>query len=454
MNTNIVILGGGVSGIGAALLAHGKGYNVFLSDQGIIADNQLGILKSKKIDFEQNGHTEARILQAKEVIKSPGIPDDAPLIKKIRSHGIPVIGEIEFAARFTEAKLISITGTNGKTTTTLLLFHLLKSAGLNVGLAGNVGQSFAKQVLENNFDYYVLELSSFQLDNIEAFRSDIAILLNITPDHLNRYQNNIELYIASKFRIIKNARSADQFVYYYDDDNIKDYHQQHDSKVVEWPISLSKGVEKGATLVGDQLQFKGIGLSDFTIPLAQLPLKGAHNMINIMTAVVAASLLDIGILAITKALQTFKSVEHRLESVAIVDGVEYINDSKATNVDAAYFALGAFDNPIIWIAGGVDKGNDYQQILSFVQEKVKVLICLGKDNQKLKTFFDSSVDTLCESQAMQEAVELAKNMSSTGDVVLLSPACASFDLFKNYEDRGNQFKAAVKEINNHKKEEV
>ncbi len=454
MKKNIVVLGGGESGVGAALLAQRKGYNVFLSDMGPISQEPLAVLKANNIDFEQNQHSKEKVFEADEVIKSPGIPDDAPLIREILSKAIPVIGEIEFASRYTQAKLISITGTNGKTTTSLLLYHLLKQAGLNVGLAGNIGKSFARQVMEESFDIYVLELSSFQLDNIDRFKSDIAILLNITPDHLNRYQNNIDLYTASKFRILKNSGPEDQFVYFYDDDTIKAYHEQVEFNVREWPLSLLSELSIGAFLDDDFLRFKGMPIDSFKLAVNHLPLKGRHNMVNIMAAVTAAMLVGVQDEKIKAALPTFKSVAHRLEPVGNVGGIAFINDSKATNVDATSFALGAFENPIVWIAGGIDKGNDYYQVLSAVQQNVRALICLGVENQKLKTFFTDAVDTIEESQSMKEAVTKAKDIAVAGDIVLLSPACASFDLFRNYEDRGDQFKLAVKALMNQNKEEV
>lgn len=454
MNKRIVILGGGESGVGAALLAQAKGYEVFLSDMGEISSKYQTILEEHRIEFEQGRHSNDKIMAAGEVIKSPGIPDNARLIREISHQGINVIGEIEFASRFTNARLLTVTGTNGKTTTAMLLYHLLKSAGLKVGLAGNVGYSFAKQVIVGQFDYYVIELSSFQLDGIEDFKSDIAILLNISPDHLDRYGHDLNLYIASKFRIIKNSTHKDHFVYFYDDDTIKSYCENQPIAANSLPISLEHEMTSGAWLDNRNLRFRNIDHRDFHIGLDVLPLKGNHNMVNAMAAVIAAALVGVDEAKLNAALPLFNSVEHRLEPVGTSNGVSFINDSKATNVDAVYYALEAFEHPIIWIAGGIDKGNDYAQILTLVRQNVKALICLGNDNLKLKTAFKGEVENLLESHEMNDALNKAMALANEGDIILLSPACASFDLFKNFEDRGNQFKAAVKNIINKNREVV
>jgi UDP-N-acetylmuramoylalanine--D-glutamate ligase len=458
----IVILGGGESGVGAALLAKAKGFEVFLSDKGLLSDKYKETLSQNNIPFEEGEHTESKILDANEVIKSPGIPDKVELIKKLHSLRIPVISEIEFASRYTKAKIVAITGSNGKTTTTLLTYHILKNAGLNVGLAGNVGESFAKQVIKDTFDYFVLELSSFQLDNCFNFKADVAILLNITPDHLDRYDYNFQNYIESKFRILQNMTSADDFIYYQESEALmSELSKRTDLTVNRLSVSLqsppllkerwlgatdtSGEVTQGGNLQNDTLHIQ-YQQNSYDFPVSALPIKGSHNAINAMCAVLACKSLELDNEQITNGLKSFQSVEHRLEPCGEIKGVKYINDSKATNVDSVFYALGSYDEPIILIMGGVDKGNDYRQIEQLVEQKVKALICMGKDNSKLVEFFGKKVPMIFTVDSMQKAVQLSADLGTQGNVVLLSPACASFDLFKNYEDRGRQFKVAVNEL--------
>ncbi len=439
----IVILGGGESGVGAALLAKVKGFEVFLSDKGLLSDKYKKTLSQNNILFEEGEHTEAKILDADEVIKSPGIPDKVELIKKLHSLRIPVISEIEFASRYTKAKIIAITGSNGKTTTTLLTYHILKNAGLNVGLAGNVGESFAKQVIEDTFDYFVLELSSFQLDNCFNFKADVAILLNITPDHLDRYDYNFQNYIESKFRILQNMTATNDFIYYQESEALMgELSKRTGLSVNRLPVSLTANVEQGGSLQNDILHVQ-YQQQSFDFLVSELPIKGSHNAINSMCAILVCKSLGLDNEQITSGLKSFQSVEHRLEPCGEIKGLKYINDSKATNVDSVFYALGSYDEPIILIMGGVDKGNDYRQIEQLVEQKVKALICMGKDNSKLVEFFGKKVPMIFTVDSMQKAVQLSSDLGMEGDVVLLSPACASFDLFKNYEDRGRQFKAAV-----------
>ena len=439
----IIILGGGESGVGAALLAKAKGFEVFLSDKGLLSDKYKEILAQNDIPFEEGEHTESQILSADEVIKSPGIPDKVELIKKIHSLKIPVISEIEFAARYTKAKIIAITGSNGKTTTTLLTYHILKNAGLNVGLAGNVGKSFAKQVINDTFDYFVLELSSFQLDNCYDFKADIAILLNITPDHLDRYNYEFQNYIKSKFRILQNMNSSDDFIYFQESEALAgELLKRNGLLVSRLPISLIKEITQGGYLENETLKVNYKN-ETFEFPQAELPIKGSHNVINSLAAILVSKSLRLGNEQIASGLKSFQSVEHRLEPCGEINGVKYVNDSKATNVDSVFYALESFDEPIILIMGGVDKGNDYRQIEQLVEEKVKALICMGTDNSKLLEFFGKKVPMIFSVDSLQKAVQLSANLGTKGDVVLLSPACASFDLFKNYEDRGRQFKEAV-----------
>lgn len=442
---HIVILGAGESGSGAAILAQKQGYNVFVSDKSPISDKYKKILSNNNIEFEEGTHTEEKILQASEIIKSPGIPDKADIIKKAKSKGISIVSEIEFASRYTNAKFIVITGTNGKTTTTLLTYHLLKNAGFNVGLAGNVGESLAKQVAQNNHTCYVLELSSFQLDGMFSFKGDVAILLNITPDHMDRYENNFQNYVDSKFRIIQNMRESDEFIYFIDDQVINN--QLHEKQIApsQLPVSLKGPVEEGAYLDGDQLVFNNI-LSTFKIQYSKFPLKGKHNMVNTMAAVLAVSTFGVGQEKIEEGLMSFKNAPHRLEFVAEIKGIKFINDSKATNIDSVTYAIDSYEEPLIWIAGGKDKGNDYSTLDHLIKEHVKALVCLGADNTKLINFYKEKLDTVIDTHDVNDAVLQSFNLGKPGDVVLLSPACASFDLFKNYEDRGEKFKAAVLEL--------
>lgn len=440
--------------MGAALLAHSKGFEVFVSDFGTIQPRYQSILSENNIDFEQGKHTNELILNAREAIKSPGIPESAPVVVDLKSAGIPVIGEVEFAARYTTARMLSVTGTNGKTTTTMLLYHLLKEAGFSVGLAGNVGYSLAQQVIDDKFDFYVVELSSFQLDTLFDFKSDVAILLNITPDHLDRYDYDFNKYVQSKFRIVNNMLPEDYFVYFYDDDVIKNQLKNHPTETTGLPISLTESLEKGAFMVDGVFEFRtGVG-ENITIKSDDIPLYGHHNRINVMAAVLAALVVGADSEAIKKALKTFKNVSHRLEEVGNINGVTFINDSKATNVDAVYYALGAFNKPVIWIAGGIDKGNDYSKLKKLVSENVKAMVCLGMDNKKLKESFKDEVNELVESTEMGDAVKKSFHFATSGDVILLSPACASFDLFKNYEERGEKFKEAVNNLILNKREVV
>jgi UDP-N-acetylmuramoylalanine--D-glutamate ligase len=446
---NTIVLGAAESGVGAALLAQAKGHTVFVSDRGAIQANFKEKLTQAGIEFEENQHTLDRILQATEVIKSPGIPEKAPVIQALREQHIPIISEIEFASRYTQARYIAITGTNGKTTTTLLTYHLLKEAGYNVGLAGNVGYSLAEQVIENKFDYYVLELSSFQLDDIEYFNPWVAVLLNITPDHLDRYNYSMAEYAQAKLRIVRNQDSSSYFIYNADDENIQRYFMAALRPMQQLPFSLSRRpdfdlagyYEKENQLCVDLLP--GYYSEREHISTANSPLIGEHNRQNVLAAVLAARVAGISIAQIEQALGTFHNADHRLQLVKEVNGVAYINDSKATNVEAAWYALDGVKRPIVWIAGGTDKGNEYASLQPLAQQKVKALVCLGVDNAKLRAAFADTVPHLEETQRMTDAVQRAAALAAPGDVVLLSPCCASFDLFKNYEDRGRQFAAAV-----------
>ncbi|WP_431133948.1 UDP-N-acetylmuramoyl-L-alanine--D-glutamate ligase [Psychroserpens mesophilus] len=440
----LVILGGGESGVGTALLGKEKGYEVFVSDKGIIKEKYKEVLLHNEIEFEDGQHTETKILSADLVMKSPGIPDKAALVKQIRAEGIKVISEIEFASNFTEATIVAITGSNGKTTTASLTYHLLKQE-LNVGLAGNIGDSFAKQILEKNHPNYVLEVSSFQLDDIVKFQPKIAVLLNITPDHLDRYDYVFENYIASKFRIAENQTKEDYFIYDADDEVIESWLQQHSVQSTLLPFSLTKQIDNGAYLDQNNIKIT-IDNNQIIMPTANLALEGKHNIKNAMAASTVAHLLKIRKQTIRESLENFQGVEHRLEHVLKINKVQYINDSKATNVNATYYALESMDAPTVWIVGGQDKGNDYQELFQFVNEKVKAIICLGVDNEKLLKNFGNMVDIIVETQYMTEAVKIAYKIAKSGDNVLLSPACASFDLFENYEDRGRQFKDAVRNL--------
>jgi len=442
----LVVLGGGESGVGTAILGKKEGYEVFVSDFGKITEKYKNVLTQYNIDWEEEKHTEDLILNADVVMKSPGIPDKAPIVKKLTAQGIPVISEIEFAYPFTNAKTIGITGSNGKTTTTMLTYHLLKEGGLNVGLGGNIGKSFAWQVAEENYDYYVLELSSFQLDGIINYKPDIALLTNISPDHLDRYEYKYENYIASKFRITMNQTEADFFIYDADDEAIAEWLKNNKTKAQTIPFSLSKTFENGAFIKNDDTMDIIINNEEFEMKTADISLEGKHNMKNAMAATSVAQLMKIRKQTIRESLSNFQGVEHRLEKVLKIQNVQYINDSKATNVNATFFALDSMTVPTVWIVGGVDKGNDYSELMPLVREKVKAIICLGLDNKKIIDAFSDVVDMMVEVDNMRDAVNTAKHLAEKGDAVLLSPACASFDLFQNYEDRGNQFKVAVKNL--------
>ena len=440
--SRIVILGGGESGVGSAVLAKTKGFDVFLSDMGKITDEYAQMLEKWEIPFEQGCHTEELILNADEVIKSPGIPSTAPMVKKIEEKGIGIISEIEFAGRYDNAKKICITGSNGKTTTTSLIYHLLCQAGLNVGLGGNIGKSYAYQVATESYDIYVLELSSFQLDNMYDFKADIAIITNITPDHLDRYSYKMENYVKAKFRVTRNMSNEDCFIFCSDDEITVNHLNQIVMKAKMLPFTQKSVVEQGAYVDGDRMivRFKE---EECDMYLQELALGGKHNIYNSMAAALAAKAMDIDNEVIRDGLASFQAVEHRLEKVLSIRDVLYINDSKATNVDAAWYALECQTRPVVWIAGGTDKGNDYSSLTPLVQEKVKALICMGLDNEKLHQSFGSIVPEMHDVTSAQDAVQLASKLAESGDVVLLSPCCASFDLFKNYEDRGRQFKEAV-----------
>lgn len=440
----LVILGGGESGVGTALLGKAKGYEVFVSDKGKIKQKYKDVLLNNEIEFEDEKHTESKILNADIIMKSPGIPDKVALVQQIREAGIQVVSEIEFASKFTDATIVAITGSNGKTTTATLAHHILKQE-LDVGLAGNIGDSFAKQILEQNHDNYVLEISSFQLDDIIDFKPKIAVLTNITPDHLDRYDYKFENYIASKFRVVENQNEDDYFIYDADDDVIADYMKTHQIQSKKLPFSLTKVVEQGAYLDNNKIIIT-IDNNQITMSANNLALEGKHNVKNAMAASTVSQLLKIRKQTIRESLENFQGVEHRLENVLKINKVQYINDSKATNVNATYFALESMDAPTVWIVGGVDKGNEYRELFPFVNEKVKAIICLGVDNAKLMESFGKMVDVIVETQYMAEAVKIAYKLADAGDNVLLSPACASFDLFENYEERGRQFKNAVRNL--------
>ncbi|OWP87951.1 UDP-N-acetylmuramoyl-L-alanine--D-glutamate ligase [Flavobacterium covae] len=441
----LVVLGGGESGVGTAILGKKKGYEVFVSDFGKIKDTYKEILLLHKIKFEDEKHTEELILNADMVMKSPGIPDKAPIVKKIIEKKIPILSEIEFTNKFTDAVTVGITGSNGKTTTTMLTYHLLKQGGLNVGLAGNIGKSFAWQVADDKFDTYVLELSSFQLDGVEKYKPHIAIITNISPDHLDRYEYKYENYIASKFRITMNQTTEDFLIYDADDQGINNWLSQNTTKAKLIPFSISKKLDFGVYLEKDTIKFN-ITNEVFDMPTNEISLEGKHNVKNAMAAATVAQLLKIRKATIRESLSDFQAVEHRLEKVLKINNVQYINDSKATNVNAAFFALDSMSTPTVWIVGGVDKGNDYTELLPLVNEKVKAIICLGIDNKKIMESFGGIVDEMIEASSMAEAVKQAYRLAEKGDTVLLSPACASFDLFQNYEDRGRQFKLAVQNL--------
>ncbi len=439
-----MILGGGESGVGAAILARKQGYQVFLSDSQSILMHYQQVLKDYQIVYEEKGHTEEKILTAELIIKSPGIPEKSSLIQRIRERAIPVVSEIEFASWYTSAKIIAITGSNGKTTTSMLTYHLLKESGLSVGLAGNVGDSFAWQVAEKSFDYYVLEISSFQLDDIDRFKPNISVILNITPDHLDRYDYDFQKYVNSKFLITKNQTEEDAFIYFADSMVLLTEFAKRKLPVRAIPVSLASQPPIGGYLADDILVSQ-LPEGEFIEPFPNLPIQGPHNAVNALIAITIAQLLGVESQRIRSSLATFVNAPHRLEPVGNIQGVSFVNDSKATNVDSVYYALGSYTQPIILIAGGVDKGNDYSQIEDLVRQKVKGLIILTPDSQKLETYFEGIVPQIFVTQKVEEAVQTAAKWAESGDVVLLSPACASFDLFKNYQDRGEKFKQAVKE---------
>ena len=439
----LVILGAGESGVGTAILGKEKGYEVFVSDRGEIKENYKEVLINLGVDWEEKQHTEELILNATEVVKSPGIPDTVPLVMKLRGMDIPVVSEIEFAGRFTKAKFIGITGSNGKTTTTMLTYHMLKKAGLNVGLAGNVGESLAKQVAMDDKEFYVLELSSFQLDGMYDFKVDIAMILNITPDHLDRYDNQFEKYVLSKFRILQNQTENDHLIYCDDDQTIVNQLKKENTKVKMHPFSIQHETVGGAYIENENLIIN-TNNNLFEMSIQKLALQGKHNLYNSMASGIAGRVLELKKDIIRESLSDFKNVEHRLEFVAKIHGIDFVNDSKATNVNSTWFALESFQFPVVWIVGGVDKGNDYEILSELVADKVKAIVCLGKDNEKIHAAFEDIIETIVDASSAQEAVQMAYNLGDSGDTVLLSPACASFDLFENYEDRGHQFKMAVK----------
>lgn len=441
----LVILGGGESGVGTAILGQKKGFKVFVSDKGTIKEKYKNVLEHFEIDWEEEQHTEALILKADVVMKSPGIPENVPLVQALLNKGIAVISEIEFATTYTDATIIGITGSNGKTTTTMLTNHLLQGGNLNVGMAGNIGDSYAKMVAENDFDYYVLEISSFQLDGVVDFRPHIAVITNITPDHLDRYDYKFENYIASKFRIAMNQTKDDYLIYDAGDEVIVNWLKVNPIKSKLIPFSLEKSLEEGAFLENKEIRIK-TGIDTITIMTDALALEGQHNLKNTMAAATIAKLVGIRKETIRECISNFQGAPHRLEKVLKIHHVQYINDSKATNVNAAYYALDSIKTPTVWIVGGVDKGNEYKELMPLVREKVKAIVCLGVDNEKIKETFSNVVDLVVETFAMEEAVKVAYKIAERGDSVLLSPACASFDLFKNYEDRGNQFKNCVKNL--------
>jgi UDP-N-acetylmuramoylalanine--D-glutamate ligase len=441
----LVVLGAAESGVGAAYLARQLGYEVFVSDFGVITDHYKKQLQDWNIRFEENQHTEAEILKATEVVKSPGIPDKAPIIKKLREKNIPVISEIEFAGRYTNATIVGITGSNGKTTTASLTYHILNNGGLNVGLAGNIGKSFAYQVATEKFDYYVLELSSFMLDDMYRFRAHIAVLLNITPDHLDRYDYKLENYAASKFRITQNQTANDYFIYCADDPQTIKGMETRKFNAQQLPFSIKKKTNPGAYLDKDNIVIN-ILKEHFQMSINDLALQGKHNLYNSMASGIVAKVLELRNQTIRESMGSFRNIEHRLEFVAKISGISFINDSKATNVNSTWYALESMTSDVVLILGGVDKGNDYGMLKDLVRQKVKAIVCLGKDNRRIHDAFEDEVEIIVNTFSAQEAAQVAYHLAKKGDTVLLSPACASFDLFKNYEDRGRQFKQAVKEL--------
>lgn len=441
----LVVLGGGESGVGTAILAKKENFEVFLSDMGQIKDKYKQLLEEHGIAYEEGQHTEDLILNADEIMKSPGIPKKAALIQKLEAKGVSIISEIEFASRYTDAKIIAITGSNGKTTTTSLMFHILKQAGLNVGLGGNIGKSFAKSVAEDNFDYYVLEVSSFQLDDIKTdFKPYVAILLNITPDHLDQYNYQFDLYAKAKFRITENQDENDYFIYNLDDPKTMEMIDQMNIRAHRKPFTMMDATNEA--YANNELFRVSDSNGDFTMLVNDLGLIGKHNVSNSLAAAVAAKIIEINNEDLKKSLSDFKSVEHRLEPVLTIGGIDFINDSKATNVNATYYALESMTKPIVWIVGGTDKGNDYSEVLPFVKKKVKAIVCLGVDNTKIIDFFSPYIDTIVETNNMKDCVAQSYQLATKGETVLLSPACASFDLFNGYEDRGDQFKENVRKL--------
>ncbi len=445
MAERLVILGAGESGVGTAILGKKKGFDVFVSDFGIVQEKYKQVLLHHEIKWEEGGHTEDQILSATIVMKSPGIPETVPIVKKLIEKGVKVISEIEFASKYTEANLIGITGSNGKTTTASLTYEVLKHGGLNVALGGNIGNSFAELVSEDTYEVFVLELSSFQLDGIEKFVPHIAVLTNLSPDHLDRYEYKYENYITSKFRIAMNQTDDDYFIYDADDEEIVQHLSDHPIRSQLLPFSVTKELKQGAYIKNKEIIIT-IDNTNLTMPIASLGLQGKHNQKNAMAASTIATLLKIRKATIRESLESFQGVEHRLEKVLKINKVMYINDSKATNVNATFFALDSMETPTIWIVGGEDKGNDYTELLPLVNEKVKAIICLGVDNKKIVSSFGNIVDMMVETQSMDHAIQVAYRLAERGDTVLLSPACASFDLFENFEDRGRQFKEAVRHL--------
>jgi len=445
MNSEVVILGAGESGVGAAILAKKKGFGVFVSDLGKIKDKYKKVLRHYSLDYEEGKHSADKIMNAGLIIKSPGIPESVPLILTLKEKGIPAISEIEFAGRYNKAKTICITGSNGKTTTTLLTYHILKEAGMNVGVAGNLGKSFAWQVAEQDFDIYVIELSSFQLDGMYDFKGDVAVLLNITPDHLDRYGHNMANYIDSKFRITRNQGKADYFIYCADDETIRQELKKREIKAIALPFGLGEPEGNGAGLINNELIIR-LNEKQFSMSVLDLSLQGKHNYYNSMAAGIASMAFRIRNQQLRESLAGFKGVEHRLERFLVVHGIEFINDSKATNVNSTWYALETINRPIVWIAGGIDKGNDYSMLNDLVKTKVKAIVCLGKNNAKIHEAFEKIVDEIVDVYDMGSAVKSAYYLARKDEVVLLSPACASFDLFDNYEDRGKQFKKAVRDL--------
>lgn len=446
MQKRLVVLGGGESGAGAAVLGKDKGLEVFLSDSGSLAPNYKEMLLKEGIEFEEGKHTPEKILNADIVVKSPGIPPTAPIVVSLTEKGIPVVSEIEFAAEYTDSKMVCITGSNGKTTTTLLTYHILKKAGMDVGLAGNVGKSLALQVSRDPHEIYVIELSSFQLENMYKFKANIAVILNITPDHLDRYDHKMENYAAAKFRILRNQTKDDYFIYWQDDPLIRKQVQSVQSEALRLPFGLDREEESAAYVDNGIVRFS-TPMDIWEIPRDKISLPGLHNLYNSMAAGLSATALKVKNEKIKEALEDFSAVEHRLEYVATVDGVRYVNDSKATNVNSTWYALESMDSPVVLILGGKDKGNDYSEILPLVKSKVKAIVAMGVDNSKILDYFKDEVAEIFDTHSLQEAVEACRNAAGEGDTVLLSPCCASFDLFKSYEDRGRQFKEAVNKLN-------